>query len=68
MKELEGRGMHARFDDVLADIHARDWRDEHRDIAPLKPAPDAIQLDTSELDVEQAIAEALRLVEEKLGT
>lgn len=66
LKELEGRGMHAHYEDVLADIHSRDWRDSNRDIAPLKPALDAILLDTSELDVEQAIAEALRLVEDNL--
>jgi cytidylate kinase len=67
MKELESRGMHAHFDDVLADIHARDWRDSHREIAPLRQAPDAILLDTTELDVDAAVAEALSLVEEKLG-
>jgi cytidylate kinase len=68
MRELEGRGMHAHFDDVLADIHARDWRDSNRDVAPLKQAPDAILLDTSEMDVEQAIAEAVRLIEERLAS
>jgi cytidylate kinase len=67
MKELEARGMHAHYEDVLADIHARDWRDSHRDIAPLRQASDAILLDTSELDINAAVAEALRLVEEKLG-
>lgn len=66
LRELEARGMRARYEDVLADIHARDERDTHRAVAPLKPAADAIQLDTSELDVAQAIAEALRLVEERL--
>jgi cytidylate kinase len=67
MRELEGRGMKGRFDDVLADIHARDDRDTHRAAAPLRQAADAILLDTTELDVDQAIAEALRLVEERLG-
>lgn len=67
LKELEGRGMAAHYEDVLNDIHARDERDTGRDIAPLKPAPDAILLDTSELDQAQAIAEAIRLVEGKLG-
>jgi cytidylate kinase len=67
MKELEARGMHAHYEDVLADIHARDWRDSHRDIAPLRQASDAILLDTSELDIDAAVAEALRLVGEKLG-
>ena len=67
MRELERRGMHAHFDDVLADIRARDERDSTRDTAPLRQAPDALRLDTSELDVEQAIAEALRLVEDRLA-
>jgi cytidylate kinase len=66
LKELESRGMHARYEDVLADIRARDERDSRRDVAPLKPAADAILLDTSALDVAQAIAEAVRLAEERL--
>lgn len=67
VKELEKRGMRAHYDDVLVDIHARDERDSHRAVAPLKPAPDAIILDTSELDVAEATAEAIRLVETKLS-
>jgi cytidylate kinase len=67
MRELEKRGMHARYEDVLADIHSRDKRDSTREVAPLKPAPDAIVLDTSDLDVEQSIAEALRLVSGKIS-
>ena len=66
LKELEQRGMHAHYDDVLADIRARDERDSTRDVAPLKPASDAILLDTSDLDLDSAIAEALRLVEARL--
>jgi cytidylate kinase len=60
--------MDAPVDDVLADIRARDERDSTRDAAPLKQAPDALLLDTSDLDVAQAIAEALRLVEQRLET
>jgi cytidylate kinase len=56
--------MSAHFEEVLADIHARDERDSTRPVAPLKQASDALLLDTSELTVEQAVAEALRLVEE----
>jgi cytidylate kinase len=66
LKELHGRGMDAPLADVLADIRARDERDTHRAVAPLKQAPDALFLDTSELDVEAAIAEALRLVKGRL--
>lgn len=66
MKELSARNMHAHRDDVLADIRARDERDSGRDVAPLKAAADAIILDTSELDVDAAVAEAVRLVEARL--
>ena len=67
LRELLQRGMKAHYEDVLADIQARDARDSAREVAPLKQAPDAILLDTSELDVDETIAEALRLVREKLG-
>jgi len=67
LNELEQRGMHAHYDDVLADIRARDERDSTREFAPLKPAADALLLDTSNLDVEAAIAEAVRLTEERLA-
>jgi cytidylate kinase len=67
VRELLERGLPAHFEDVLADIRARDTRDSSRDIAPLKPAPDAIILDTSDLDREAAVGEAIRLAEERLG-
>lgn len=66
MHELESRGMHAGYDEVLADIRARDERDSHREVAPLVPAKDAILLDTSSLSIEEAIAEAVRLTEKRL--
>jgi len=67
VRELLERGMPAHYEDVLADIRARDARDASRPIAPLKPAADAIILDTSDLDREAAIAEAIRLVEDRLA-
>ena len=67
MGELLARGMPSHYEDVLADIRARDQRDSKRDIAPLKPAEDAILLDTTDLDIEAAIAEAIRLVEERIA-
>ncbi|MEQ7873190.1 (d)CMP kinase [Sphingomonas sp. ASV193] len=63
LAELEARGMPAHHDEVLADIRARDARDRDRAAAPLKAADDAIRLDTSDLTPEQAVAEAIRLVE-----
>jgi cytidylate kinase len=66
LKELERRGASSHYDDVLADIRSRDARDSGREVAPLKPAADALLLDTSALTQEQAIAEAIRLVSAKL--
>ena len=65
--ELLQRGMPAHYDDVLIDIRARDERDSHRDAAPLKQADDADLLDTSEMDIDEAIAAAIALVEAKVG-
>jgi len=67
LKELERRGMRAHFDEVLADIRSRDERDSNRDVAPLKQASDALLLDTSYLTPEEAIAEAIRMTEERLA-
>jgi CMP/dCMP kinase len=67
MRELEARGMHAHYEDVLDDVRSRDRRDSTRDVAPLHAAADAILLDTTALDAEQSIAEALRLVAAKIG-
>jgi len=67
VRELLERGMPAHYEDVLADIRSRDARDTARAVAPLKPAPDAIILDTSNLDRDAAIAEAIRVVKERLG-
>jgi cytidylate kinase len=68
VRELMGRGMPAHYEDVLIDIRARDERDSGRDTAPLVQAEDAILLDTSDLDVDAAIARAVQLVEVRLGS
>ena len=67
VRELLERGMPAHYEDVLLDIRARDERDATRDIAPLRQAVDADLLDTSDLDVDQAIAEAIRLVKARVS-
>ena len=66
--ELLERGMPGHYDDVLLDIRTRDERDSHREIAPLRQADDAALLDTSELDIDRSIAEAIRLVERQLAS
>lgn len=49
--------------EIIADIRKRDERDSGRAIAPLKPAPDAVLLDTTALDIEAAFRAALSIVE-----
>jgi cytidylate kinase len=66
VRELLWRGMPAHNEHVLADIRARDERDSGRSVAPLRQAPDAILLDTSDLTVDEAIAEAVRQVEQRV--
>jgi CMP/dCMP kinase len=61
--ELRALGQEAREADVLADILRRDQRDRSRSVAPLRPAPDAFVLDTTNLDIEGAVAAALAQVE-----
>ena len=62
--ELVRMGLNVHFEDVLADIHARDARDSNRAAAPLHKAEDAHLLDTSDMRVEDAVARAIALVEE----
>lgn len=62
-KQLKGQGEDVPFEDVLADIRIRDARDGARDAAPMKPAPDAVLLDTSRMTIDEAADAARRIVE-----
>ena len=52
---------------VLAEVIERDKRDAERAVAPLRPAPDALVLDTSEMTVEEAVGEAMQKTRDKLS-
>lgn len=65
--ELRAAGKIVVEDAILADIRARDDRDRSRDTAPLRPAADAILLDTTGLDIDAAFATALALVSPRIG-
>jgi cytidylate kinase len=65
--ELRGRGVAADPDQVLAEIRDRDAQDANRPVAPLKPAPDAIVIDTTALDADAAFAAALAAIERRLA-
>ena len=64
--ELEELGIHRGEADLLAELNARDAADKSRSISPLRRAPDAFLLDTSELGIDAAFAAALDLIEEKV--
>jgi len=60
--ELTGKGMDIAFDTVLADVKERDARDSSRATAPLVPAQDAVLLDTSDLTIDEAVAQAVAII------
>ena len=65
-EELIGKGMDVQYEDVLADMKQRDYNDSHRAIAPLKPAQDAILLDTSGNTLEQSVELVTRTIRENM--
>jgi CMP/dCMP kinase len=54
------------LEQVLADVKERDTRDESRAEAPLKPAEDAVRIDTSDMAIEDAVAAAVALIEKAM--
>ena len=66
-KELLERGTPRPFAQVLAEMKERDYNDTHRAAAPLRPAEDAIVVDTSYLDFQQSKEKILEIIREKVG-
>lgn len=64
-KQLSEKGTDVKMADLLQDIEARDARDRNRSVAPLKPAEDAIALDTTSLSVEAVLSVVLGRVRER---
>lgn len=62
VKQLKNQGLDANIHEIISDIRDRDERDASRKVAPLKPADDAISIDTSELDIDQVCQEAQNLL------
>ncbi len=62
-KEILARGGEVSYEDVLADMRRRDEIDSHRLAAPLKPAKDAIIIDTDHLSIEEVWGQVMALVE-----
>ena len=51
--ELQQKGMSARYDDILKNVQERDYIDSHREVSPLRKAEDAIELDNSNLTIDE---------------
>ena len=64
-KQLISKGISANMCTLLADLEARDARDMNRTTAPLKPAEDSLQLDSSEMTIEQVVAQVLTWWQER---
>ena len=64
--EFVAKGMVANLDEVLKDVKARDERDATRKDAPMKPADDAIILDTSDLGIDEVYNEAVKFIEKSI--
>lgn len=66
-KQLIEKGNSASLSSLVADMQARDARDTARAVAPLKPAPDALLLDTTDMDIESAVQAVLAYYRSKQG-
>jgi len=64
--ELAAKGQKANYDQILKEIQQRDYQDTHREVAPLKMCRDSIKLDTSDLDIEQVMAELKAIIGKKI--
>ena len=65
--ENQEKGIPTTYEEVAADVKNRDYIDSHRDFDPLVKDKDAIELDTSNLNIEESAAAVLEIVAKKLG-
>ncbi|MGD8108950.1 (d)CMP kinase [Vibrio sp. TRT 21S02] len=66
LKQLQGKGLDVKFDDLLSEIQERDHRDRNRSVAPLRPAEDALLLDSTTMSIDEVVEKALQYIESKL--
>lgn len=66
-KENMEKNIPCTIDDIRADVRKRDYIDSHRDFAPLKKADDAVEVDTSNLSIDEVVNTILTIVKNKLG-
>ena len=64
--ELISKGQKANYQQILKEIQQRDYQDTHREVAPLKMCRDSVKLDTSDMNIEQVIAEMKAIIGKKI--
>ncbi len=67
LKQLQDKGLSVKFDHLLREIQERDDRDRNRAVAPLRPADDALVLDSTSLSIDEVVEKALKHIESKLS-
>jgi CMP/dCMP kinase len=67
LKELQSRGIEATYEAVLKDMRERDARDANRKDAPMKPADDAIIIDSSHLNAAEMLEKSLEIIRQRLN-
>lgn len=67
VKQLQGMGLDAKINDILANIEARDKRDMEREVAPLRPAADAYIIDSSELNIDEVFQLMTAYIDKQLA-
>ena len=60
-------GLEADYETILEDIRKRDYQDMHREHSPLTKAEDAIEIDTSDMSIEEVVEAVMKIVREKTG-
>lgn len=62
LKENESKGIKTNFEQLKKDIELRDYKDSHREISPLIKAEDAIEIDTSDLSLQEVVTQILEVI------
>ncbi len=61
------KGIEADYDEILEDIKKRDYQDMHREVSPLSKAEDAVEIDTSDMTLDEVTERVLEIIKEKTG-
>ncbi len=67
MLQNQQKGLEADYETILEDIKKRDYQDMHREHSPLTKAEDAIEIDTSDMTIDEVADAVMKIVEEKAG-